>query len=705
MLRLLRAMLVASVLVPSVLFAVIAWRDYRAVVAETERNMNKTVQVLHEHLHKIFDTVQQTLDRVDERTQGMSWDEIGRSESLHVYLKTLDDELPQVGVIALIDPNGFTRALSRVFPLEPPTSVGDREYLRVQKERDAGVFISEPVIGRNTKARQFNVSRRRSGPGGPDGAFNGILVAALHADYFNDFYSRVLPGGEESISIVRQDGTVLMRVPDRGDAIPARLSPANGLMQATARGAAEGMYRNVSQVDGIDRLYAFKRATPYPVYVTYGVPQTEIMATWRRNMMLYAAFALPATLALVGITSLAMRRARSEAVAMRRWAEEVRNRESLEAALRQSQKMEALGQLTGGVAHDFNNLLTAALANLHLMAPHLPAAGTRYLDGTRAALERAKKLTGQLLAFSRQEAVDPQVVDLADSLRAMDDLLERSVRADIRLDWDLGPGPQRVEVDPVQLEMAVLNLVLNARDALPGGGRIRISSRAGPDAEPGVEDRGAGTVVLEIADTGTGMPPDVAARAFDPFFTTKDEGKGTGLGLSMVYGFARQSGGTARIESAPGRGTVVRVALPATAKCPEADIPAPEAAAGATGPVRLLVVEDNALVLMATVDGLLQEGFEVLTADHGAAALELLELDSAFDVIVSDVVMPYGVSGIDLARRVRERWPRIRVLLTSGYSPESLTGLGSDTAVLPKPFTPDQLAARIRGLLRPAKVA
>lgn len=704
MLRLLRAMLVASVLVPSVLFAVIAWRDYHAVVAETERTTNKTVQVLHEHLHKIFDTVQQTLDRIDERTQGMSWDEIARSEALHVYLKTLDDELPHMGVIALIDPQGFTRSLSRTFPLEP-NNVGDREYLRVQKERDAGLFISEPVIGRTTKVKQFNVSRRRSGPGGPDGAFNGILVAALHADYFNDFYSRVLPGGGESIAILRQDGTVLMRVPDREDPFPARLSPANGLMQAIARGAGEGMYRNISQVDGIDRLYAFKRVAPYPVYVTYGVPQSRIMATWRRNMLLYAAFALPATLALVGITSLAIRRARSEAVAVRRWSAEVRNRESLEAALRQSQKMEALGQLTGGVAHDFNNLLTAALANLHLMAPHLPAAGTRYLDGTRTALERARKLTGQLLAFSRQEAVDPQVVDLADSLRAMEDLLERSVRADIRLDWDLGTGPQRVEVDPLQLEMAVLNLVLNARDALPDGGRIRISSRAGVGIEPGVEDRGAGTVVLEIADTGTGMPPDVAARAFDPFFTTKEEGKGTGLGLSMVYGFARQSGGTARIESAPGRGTVVRLALPATAKGPAADIPAPEAADGDAGPVRLLVVEDNALVLMATVEGLVQEGFEVLTADHGAAALELLEQDSAFDVIVSDVVMPYGVSGIDLARRVRERWPHIRVLLTSGYSPESLTGLGSDAAVLPKPFTPDQLAARIRGLLRPPKLA
>jgi len=712
MLRLLRVLLAASVLVPLLLFAGIAWREYRVVVAETERTMHKTVQVLHEHMHKVFDTVQQVLDRVDERARAMEWNDIAQSEPLHLYLKTMVDELPQLGVIAVVDPQGSTRSLSRAFPLDP-LFVGDREYFQELKERDAGVFISGAVIGRKSGTRQFNVSRRRSGPGGPDGAFNGALVAAVKADYFNAFYSRVVSGGSESISIVRDDGNILFRFPDMAERTPVRLQPGNGLLRAAAAGQSEGFYRSVGQNDGIERLFAFKRVAPYPVYVAYGVPQSEITAVWRRNMMLYAAFALPATLALAGISWLALRRAQSEATARRRWAQEVRNRENLEAALRQSQKLEALGQLTGGVAHDFNNLLTAALANLHLMARHLPEDGARYMDGTRAALERAKTLTGQLLAFSRQEAVDPKVVDLTDSLRQMSNLLERSIRADIALDWDLAPAPLPVEVDPVQLELAVLNLVVNARDAMPNGGRVRITSRAGTpeDGDGHSEGEGTGTIgrgrtiVLEVADTGTGMPPEVAARAFEPFFTTKGDGKGTGLGLSMVYGFARQSGGTATIESVPGRGTLVRITLPATDKLPTVNAPAPVAAPGDSKPVRLLMVEDNALVLMATVEGLTQEGFEVLTADHGAAALELLEQDARFDAIVSDVVMPYGVSGIDLSRRVHERWPHIRVLLISGYSPESLAGLGADTAVLPKPFTPDQLAARIRGLLRTANAA
>ncbi|MBP2315261.1 hybrid sensor histidine kinase/response regulator [Azospirillum soli] len=695
-LRLLRLLLAASVVVPLSLFAAIAWRDYLEVQADAERNIRKTVLILHEHVQKVFDTVEQALDRVDERSRGMGWEEIPSSESLHRYMKTLSDELPQVGSLALVDPQGFVQIVSRVFPLEP-LYVADREYFRAQRERDHGFHVGEALVNRRTGRPQFNVSRRRTSPGGPDGVFAGTLVASIRTDYFVEFYRQVAQGENEAISILREDGMVLARYPALESGTPLRLGPDAVFMRAVAEGRQDGVHRGQSHVDGIERIFGYKRVAPYPVYVSYGVAQSDITAAWLRNMMMYAAFALPATLALAVMSWLAMRRARRETDAVRRWAEEVRNREQLEIALRQAQKLEALGQLTGGVAHDFNNLLTAALTNLHLMSRHLPQEAARHLDGANAALDRAKKLTGQLLAFSRQEAVNPTVVDLGDSLRGMANLLERSIRADIALDWDLAPLPMAVEVDPVQLEMVVLNLVINARDAMPGGGRIRISARPAGDSPTG------GVVMLEVADTGQGMPPEVQARAFEPFFTTKSDGKGTGLGLSMVYGFARQSGGNAEIESTPGRGTLIRIALPATTKRPVAEPAAPEAARGGPEHVRVLVVEDNALVLMATVEGLAQEGFDVLTADHGAEALEVLERESGIDVVVSDVVMPYGVSGIDLARRVHERWPHIRVLLISGYSPESLTGLGADTAVLPKPFTPDQLAGRIRTLLASAQ--
>ena len=696
MVRLLRILLVASVLVPTLLLAAIAWRGFHEEEAQAERNIRKTVLILHEHMQKVFDTVEQVLDRLDERTAGMSWDEIGRSDDLHGYLRTLVEEVPQIGVVGLVDPNGTLRNDNRLFPA-PSINVGDREYFRIQAAGDAGILVSEAITGRGSGKRQFNVTRRRAAAGGPEGPFNGVLLTAVLTDYLADFYQLVVSGPKEAISLVRHDGSVLVRFPSMGDR-QSRHATDSILLGAMASGQTEGVFRTRGRLDGVPRLNGFMHVAPYPLYVTYGIPIADIRAVWMRKVLLHAAFTVPAMLALVGITLLALRRAQSEVRAVRHWTEEARARESLENALRQSQKLEALGQLTGGVAHDFNNLLTAALANLHLMERHLPAEGERYLDGTRAALERARTLTGQLLAFSRQEAVDPKVVDLGDALRVMADLLERSIRAEIALDWALPSAPLRVEVDPVQLELAVLNLVVNARDAMPEGGRIRIAARQEETPEGPL-------AVLEITDTGDGMPPEVAARAFEPFFTTKPHGKGTGLGLSMVYGFARQSGGNATISSAPRRGTVVRVTLPVSGRAPEPETAVDAAEAAPGGPVRLLVVEDNALVLMATVEGLTQEGFEVVTADHGAAALEILEQDAAFDVIVTDVVMPYGVSGIDLARRVQERWPGIRVLLISGYSPESLSGLKADAAVLPKPFTPDQLAARVRALLRTVKTA
>ncbi|CAO3414274.1 ATP-binding protein [Azospirillum endophyticum] len=696
-LRLLRLLLAVSVAVPLVLFAGIGWRERWEAQEEAERNSRKNALILHEHVLKVFDTMAQVLDRVDERIHGRSWDEIAKSESLHRYLRTLKGELTQIGAIGLSDPEGIVRNSSLVFPSRN-SYIGNRADFREQREQDSGLLIAGPVTDPASGKPSFGISRRRSGPGGPDGSFDGMIAAILDPGYFSSFYRRVIGDEGESIALIRDDGAILMRFPTLDPSRPnvalPTLPAGHGLVAEIRRQPDEGIFRTGnSHVQGLQRVFAYKRVGGFPIYVVYGLDQAQVARSWWRNMALDAAFVAPATLALALIAWLAYSRAVSESAAVQRWADEVRNRERLEEALRQSQKMEALGQLTGGVAHDFNNLLTAALANLHLLGRHLPAEGQRFLTGTRTALERAEKVTRQLLSFSRQDAVNPTVVDLGDSLRGMNDLLERSIQADIALDWDIAPAPMAVAVDPVQLEMAVLNLVLNARDAMPGGGRIRIAAAPGPEPR---------TARIDVSDNGAGMPPDVMARAFDPFFTTKGVGKGTGLGLSMVYGFARQSGGNAAIDSRPGEGTHVRIDLPLTDARPIEPAPIPVApAAGDRRPLRILVVEDNPLVLMATVEGLTEEGFTVETAEDGVTALSLLETDRDFDLVVSDVVMPGGVSGIDLARHIREHWPELRVLLASGYSPESLATMGADTAsVLAKPFTPDQLAARIRSLAK-----
>ncbi|MGQ9366553.1 ATP-binding protein [Azospirillum sp. ST 5-10] len=691
--RALALLVAASVIVPVLLFGLIAWNSYALALAETERNIRKTTQVLQEHAEKVLETLEGALDRVDERLRGRSWGEIATSPEVHAFLQAVNAGMPQMGSVGVGDSQGRLLASSRRFPMEP-IDASDREYYRLLRGGDLGYVVSPPIRGRISGMAQFNIGRRRSSP---DGTFDGVVVSAVYPQYFVDFYRRVASGENESMGLVRADGALLVRFPAVDEDRALMLGPDSGLLRAIRDDPREGFYRVYGQMDGVERIFGYKKLDDYPIYVTYAVATASVVADWMRTVAIYGVFALPATLALVLVAWTALRRARSEAATVRLWADEVRQRAALESALRQSQKLEALGQLTGGVAHDFNNLLTAAQTNLHLLARHVPEAGTAYHEGVKSALQRAEKLTRQLLAFSRQEAVNPEVIAFDAHLRAMGDLLERSIRADIALVWDLAAPGAFVEVDPVQLELAVLNAVVNARDAMPTGGTLTIATRRAGD----------GRVAVEIRDTGEGMPAEVQARAFEPFFTTKEDGKGTGLGLSMVYGFARQSGGSADIESRVGRGTCLRLWLPLTTRRPTPPADLPRAVPLADRPIRVLVVEDNALVLLATVEGLKQEGFEVLTADHGAAALEVLERQAGIDVVVSDVVMPYGVSGLDLARRIHERWPGMRVLLTSGYSPESLASMGAaaDAAVLSKPFTPDQLAARVRALLLPAQVA
>ncbi|WP_247886925.1 hybrid sensor histidine kinase/response regulator [Azospirillum sp. SYSU D00513] len=696
-LRLLRAVLAASVLVPVLLFVGIFWHDRLEAQAEAEQRVRRVTLLLHEHGLKIFETVEQVLGRVDEYTRGLQWQEIGRSRELHQHMRNLAQQLPQLASVGLISPEGDVVSSSRTFPVQP-TDVRDREYFRVHAERPVGLLFTPAIRGRVSGLPQFNMTIRRSNPPGGVEPFDGLVAVSVYTTYFTDFYRRIAPRESDVVGLFRADGALLVRHPENwggGDG----LGSDSRFMEAIAANPEEGLFHGRGVRDGVPRIIGYRRLGDYPVYILYGIAESEVSGAWADRTKFDLLFAVPATLGLMLTSWLALRRARREAEAVQRWAVELKAREALEDTLRQSQKMEALGQLTGGVAHDFNNLLTAAQTNLHLLGRRLAEGnGTetaRYLDGAGAALERAGKLTRQLLAFSRQEAVNTQVLDIADALRNMSDLLERSLRADIALQWDIAGTPMRVEVDAVQFELAVLNLAVNACDAMPGGGTLRIAAR--PDGAAT-----GGRVLVEVSDTGTGMAPEVQARAFEPFFTTKAADKGTGLGLSMVYGFARQSGGTAEIESEAGHGTLVRLVLPMTDRAPPPPpsvAPPPRAEDRAA---RVLVVEDNALVQLAIVEGLKMEGFDLLTADHGPMALEVLEREGRVDAVVSDVVMPHGMSGIVLARRIRELWPDTRILLISGYSPESLAGMGADTAddVLPKPFKPDQLANRVHALLR-----
>jgi signal transduction histidine kinase/CheY-like chemotaxis protein len=381
---------------------------------------------------------------------------------------------------------------------------------------------------------------------------------------------------------------------------------------------------------------------------------------------------------------------------------EMRVRESAEEALRQAQKMEALGRLTGGVAHDFNNLLMVISAGLQMLARQSHSdRREQIVESMRHAIQRGAQLTKQLLAFSRKTNLNPQPTDLARQIGAMRELLERSLRGDIRVRFEAGQDLWPVQVDHGELELVILNLAVNARDAMPNGGSIAIRAQNVPALnENGLQ---GDFVKLTVEDSGSGMTDEVRRRVFEPFFTTKDIGKGSGLGLAQVYGFARQSGGAVNIESEPGVGTIVSLFLPRSVALPPAD-QRPEAQSrqaereSSTGIV--LLVEDDDEVA-ALVRQMLEElGYTVIRTATGQAALGALADSRQIDVVLSDVMMPGGMNGIELARVIQERRPDLPIVLTSGYP----HALGSDVSantiqILPKPYQLNELEARLRSAL------
>jgi signal transduction histidine kinase/CheY-like chemotaxis protein len=380
---------------------------------------------------------------------------------------------------------------------------------------------------------------------------------------------------------------------------------------------------------------------------------------------------------------------------------QIAEREKAEEALRQSQKMEAMGQLTGGVAHDFNNLLMVASGGLDLLDRTTDEARRLKLrEGIRQALDRGASLTRQLLAFARRSPLHPEVVDVAERLEGMRLLLDRSLREDVGIEMRLGTPLWPVEIDPGQLEVAVLNLAVNARDAMPHGGMITLIARN----EPGLADGAlqGDYVSLAICDTGAGMAPEVAARVFEPFFTTKEVGKGTGLGLSQVYGFIRASGGEVRIESEPGAGTRVLLFLPRSAKAlPAREADRPSLVASLPGG-RALIVEDDEGVAAFVCQMFEELGWTVRRAPTAGSALDLIEADEPFDMVFSDMVMPGEMDGIGLARRIAELRPSLPILLTTGYSQAALTAAAEGLRLLAKPYRLEDLAGELGALRRAA---
>ena len=429
-------------------------------------------------------------------------------------------------------------------------------------------------------------------------------------------------------------------------------------------------------------------------------------------------------IAVLGITHAALSRANGElesratdlAIANRNLEMQIEQRAKAEEALRHAQKMEAIGQLTGGVAHDFNNLLQVILGSLERLEHRVVAAervaaaqAHPLIEAAMRAGNRAAVLTQRLLAFSRRQPLAPTTLDVNRLVRGMSDLVTRTLGESISVKADLAADLWQVSADENQLENAVLNLAVNARDAMPDGGQLGITTRnttldatSAGRIEEAVEP--GDYVLIAVADTGVGMTPEVRARAFDPFFTTKGVGQGTGLGLSQVYGFVRQSGGHVRIDSAPGSGTTVSLYLPRLVETVPAVSrsvdrrPVPKAARDET----ILLVEDQDEVRLFAADALRELGYRVEAVADGAAALRMLEAGARARLLFTDVGLPGDLDGWQLAREAQRRRPELRVLFTTGYGGDGAAPgqtVGPDMGLLRKPFSQADLARKVREAL------
>ncbi|HYD48282.1 MAG TPA: response regulator [Terriglobales bacterium] len=391
------------------------------------------------------------------------------------------------------------------------------------------------------------------------------------------------------------------------------------------------------------------------------------------------------------------------AAANRQLLSQIEEREKMEKTLRRMQRLEAVGQLTAGVAHDFNNLLTVVLGNIPLLEKELLAAGVegkpqQRLASMRSAAERGAKLTDQLLAFSRRQRLEPRGIDLNETLRRMHDLLHSTMGGSVNIKTRFADALWPAMADPTQLELAVLNLAINARDAMEVGGTLTVSTanvildrpQAPEDPPPGEY------VVISVADTGTGMSDEVRAKALEPFFTTKEVGKGSGLGLSQVLGFAKQSAGGIRIETQLGQGTTIQIFLPrAGATMAETAPPSEYVLSAEARNHAILLVDDDYDVRETTANILRDLGYQVLEAGSAGAALEVLDQHGGIDLAVLDYAMP-GMNGLDLARQIQIKLPSLPVLFVTGFADRTMLSGVSESNIVGKPFVDDELASKVR---------
>jgi signal transduction histidine kinase len=697
---------VATLVVPLLLFAGASWLAYDDTQRQAEDRIARTLDLLYVNVRTSFETDYLVAANVAELIEDETNASIRANErQIHNRLQRLVGSLPQIEDVWVLDEEGRPLVTAKVFPVPAGLAFADRAYFAAHRDGKAERHVSESLRGRLKDLDFFMYSERRQRP---DGSFNGVIAVSISPKYFLDQFAQSSDAVNFTASIVRDDGEILVRYP-MGDG-PIRLGANTGFMHAIADRPQAGQYvTERSGFDGIGRLFMYRKLPDLPIYVVHGYATASIRAAWIDRMASHLVFGIPATLALFGLSVIASRRAMQQADALARLRDEQVRRESAEESLRQSQKMNAVGQLTAGIAHDFNNLLTGIGGAVEMMGRRVSSPSpefTRFLELAQTGVSRAATLTQRLLAFSRQQPLQIEAIDANKLVSGMSELLRRTLGEKIKIETVLAGGLWRGRSDVAQLESAILNLAINGRDAMPGGGTLTIeTANAHLDdayAAANVEVTAGQYVMIAVSDTGAGMDPETIARAFEPFFTTKQRGQGTGLGLSMTFGYIKQIGGHLKIYSELGHGTVVKIYIPRAGE-DAADAPnsttLPTRAAG-EGPV-VLVVEDDAVVREFAISACRELGCTVYSAGDGKGALAILQAHDDVALLFTDVGLPGDMNGRQLAAVATERWPRLKVLFTTGYTANAIVHHGVlDPGVnfIGKPFSIAALAAKIKSM-------
>jgi len=688
----LRAMVWGALFVPLTAFVAAAWWGYEHAVGEAKASAERTAVLVRGQAQRTFEIARDIAHRADAAAAGDDAAVRGREAEVHARLADMVAGLPSVVNLNVWDARGRPLARSDRFPTDRVVSVEDRPYFMRQKTAPVPLGVSEVLAGRQTGHELVNATIRRTGV---DGQFGGVVAVSLAPAFFRDYYRSLAADNPAlaRLALLRTDGAILASWPSVRAGEDRRVAVDDAVFTHVRAGERSGQIEVRAADDGDDtRIVSFQRVGDFPLYVAVGVSRAAMLAGWLRFVGLLAAVLVPVTAGLTYVSIVALRKTRSEQAITAALNDAVARRAAAEKGMLESQKLETLAQLTGGVAHDFNNLLAIVSSSLHVHRHlHPEQADERHLQAVSRAVQSGTRLTRQLLSFSRKQALRPELITLQTWLPGAEGLLRSTLGSRIAMEIVVEPEVCAIRVDAAELELALINLALNAKHAMPGGGRLRISAR-----NEGAPEDGTSMVVIGVADTGVGIAAEVLPRVFEPFFTTRMHEVGSGLGLSQVHGFCAQAGGHARIASVLEQGTTVDMVLPAEAPQPHPPTLAQDTDAGPLSG-RVMLVEDNEDVAHSTAAILQASGLDVAHHWSADAALAALHEGSALpDIVLSDIEMPGRLSGMDLAFRLRERWPRLPVVLVTGYAKQLEEAVSGGLRVMPKPTPPLDLLRELR---------